>query len=325
MKQSNTTFSFISRLIIKLLELNQKLCLVLISMKKVNFVIQSLRPYQWIKNGFVFLPLIFAKELFDIRSFFTILQATLIFCLLTGAVYLINDISDLESDRNHPRKRYRPLAAGDISVKLAAVVAVVLLLISLLSGYMIGVPFLCILIFYFIFQLGYTFYLKNVVILDVFCISASFLLRILAGAAAIGVSVSNWLIICASLLTIFLALGKRRHEIELLGEDQAHNHRNVLSGYSTYLLDQMILIVTGGAILSYMLYCISPETVEKFQTDHLIYTFPFVLYGIFRYLYLIHKKNRGGSPEKVLVSDLPLLTSVILWGIFCILIIYKVL
>ena len=142
MKQSNTTFSFISRLIIKLLELNQKLCLVLISMKKVNFIIQSLRPYQWIKNGFVFLPLIFAKELFDIRSFFTILQATLIFCLLTGAVYLINDISDLESDRNHPRKRYRPLAAGDISVKLAAVVAVVLLLISLLSGYMIGVPFL---------------------------------------------------------------------------------------------------------------------------------------------------------------------------------------
>jgi len=293
-------------------------------MKKTNYIIQSLRPHQWIKNGFVFLPLVFAGELFDVGSFLTVLQAAFVFCLLTGGVYLVNDIADLESDRNHPEKCRRPLAAEKISIKLAAVTAAVLLLTSLSWGYVIGNLFLYVLIIYLIIQVGYTFYLKHVVILDVFCISAGFLLRIFAGAVAIEVSVSNWLIICASLLTLFLVLGKRRHEIKLSGVNQAHNHRKVLSEYSPYLLDQMILIVAGGAILSYMLYCISPETVEKFQTNRLIYTCPFVLYGVFRYLYLIHLKHHGGAPEKLLVSDLPLLASVIMWGICCIVIIYKI-
>lgn len=293
-------------------------------MIKTHLLFQSLRPQQWIKNGFCFLPLIFAGELFDVGSFFSIFQAALVFCFLASGVYLINDIADLESDRNHSEKRRRPLAAGKISIKLAAVTAAVLLLISLLWGYVIGNLFLCVLIIYLIIQIVYTFYLKHVVILDVFCISAGFLLRIFAGAVAIEVSVSNWLIICASLLTIFLALGKRRHEIELLGVNQAHNQRKVLSKYSPYFLDQMILIVAGGAILSYMLYCISPETVEKFQTNQLIYTYPFVLYGVFRYLYLIHLKHQGGAPERLLVSDLPLLGSVIMWGICCILIIYNI-
>ena len=161
--------------------------------------------------------------------------------------------------------------------------------------------------------------------MDIFCVSSGFFLRVASGAVAINVAISHWLIICAVLISIFLALAKRRHELVLLGEQEAGNHRKTLDAYSPYLLDQMMGVITSSTLLSYMLYCISSETIEKFQTDHMIYTFPFVLYGLFRYLYLIHQKNRGGSPEKVLVSDLPLLSSVVLWIITCVMIVYGVL
>lgn len=287
-------------------------------------IFRSLRPRQWIKNGFVLLPLLFAQELFQIESVLLTIEAVVIFCILSSAVYLINDIADLDEDRNHPEKKYRPLAAGYLSLRLVWMITTALLLTSLLWGVLLGTKFFLILIIYFMIQVVYTFFLKRTVILDVFCISSGFFLRVVAGAVAIQVMISRWLIICTILIAMFLSLAKRRHELTLMGAEDAGNHRKVLSEYTPYLLDQMIGVITAATLLSYMLYCVSPETVEKFNTDRLIYTFPFVLYGIFRYLYLIHKRKQGGAPEKVLLTDLPLMVSVVLWGFCSMLIIYGV-
>ena len=294
------------------------------NMKTVRLLIQSLRPHQWIKNGFIIIPLPFAQQVFSYPSLIKVVQAVIIFCIMTGGVYLINDLVDLESDRRHPVKRNRPLARGLISPVLAISTAALLLLSSLLWGFFLGNGFFLILLSYLAIQFFYNYRFKETVILDVFCISGGFFLRVMAGCVAIGAVVSHWLIICTILMSMFLALAKRRHELVLLGQLEAGNHRRVLSHYSKNLLDQMIGIITAATLLSYMLYCISPETIRRFQTDHMIYTTPFVLYGIFRYLYLIHQKNEGGSPEKIFLSDFPLLLSVVLWGITCTLIIYRV-
>ena len=248
----------------------------------------------------------------------------MVFCVLTSAIYFINDLIDIEADRRHPEKKNRPLAAGLISPLPVKITAAAFLLVSILWAFYINITFLLLLLIYLIIQILYNFRLKKMVILDIFCVSAGFFLRIIAGGAAVQVEISHWLIICSSLLSVFLALAKRRHELVFLGEKNAGLHRKVLSKYSPYLLDQMIGVITASTILSYMLYCISPETIKKFHTDHLIYTFPFVLYGIFRYLYLIHIEKEGGSPEKIFFSDLPLLISVCLWGVTCMLIIYGV-
>lgn len=292
-------------------------------MTKARLLFQSLRPHQWIKNGFILIPLPFAQRVFHYPSVLQSLQAVIIFCTLTGGVYLINDLVDLESDRRHPVKRHRPLAAGLISPFVAKIAAIVLLLSSLLWGALCGMGFFLVLVTYLAIQVLYNYRLKEIVILDIFCVSGGFFLRVIAGGVAIQVAISHWLIICTILISMFLALAKRRHELVLLGQFKAGNHRKVLSDYSPHLLDQMIGVISAATLLSYMLYCISAETIQKFQTDHMIYTFPFVLYGIFRYLYLIHQKNKGGSPEKILVSDLPLMLSVVLWGIACMLIIYR--
>ena len=223
-----------------------------------------------------------------------------------------------------PQKKFRPLAARLISLRLAKITSAVLLLSSLLWGACLGQNFFLVLVIYLAIQLLYNYRLKEIVILDVFCISAGFFLRVIAGAVVIQVQISHWLIICTISISMFLALAKRRHELVLLGEAEARNHKKILSKYSPHVLDQMIGVITASALLSYMLYCVSPVTIQSFGTDHLIYSFPFVLYGIFRYLYLMHKKDRGGPPEKVLVSDRPLMLDVILWAFFCMLIIYGV-
>ncbi len=293
-------------------------------MTKAHLLFQSLRPNQWVKNGFVLVPLLFAQRVFYYPSLIRSLTGFSIFCLLSGAIYLINDLVDLEADRSHPVKKDRPLAAGLISHRLAKVAAGILLLSSVLLGFSLGAGFLLVVAIYLAIQVLYNYRLKEVVILDIFCISSGFFLRVTGGAVAIGVVISNWLIICTILISIFLALAKRRQELVLLGETLASNHRKVLSEYDPYLLDQMIGLIAGSTLLSYMLYCVSPDTIEKFQSDHMIYTFPFVLYGILRYLYLIHKKGYGGAPEKVLFSDLSLVLSVILWGSFSVLIVYGV-
>jgi 4-hydroxybenzoate polyprenyltransferase len=283
--------------------------------------ISSLRPKQWIKNGALFAPLLFSQNLFNKPLFFKSLEAFFLFCLLTGSVYIINDLKDLKEDRLHPVKRHRPLASGKLRPSVGVILAALLLLISLGRGWIISLPFLKVMIAYLLLQIIYTFSLKHQVILDIFSIAAGFVLRVVAGGLVIGVQLSPWLFICTSLLSLFLAMAKRRHELIFL-KDEALNHRQILKDYSPYLLDQMMGVVTATTVMSYALYAISEETVSKFHTTHLIYTWPFVLYGIFRYLYLVHQKVEGGRPEEVLLTDRPLLLTVVGWTIAVFLVLY---
>jgi 4-hydroxybenzoate polyprenyltransferase len=294
-------------------------------MKTVLLLFHSLRPRQWIKNGFILLPVIFAQQLFKPVQLLASIQAVVVFCGLTGAVYLFNDYLDREEDRHHPVKRLRPLAAGLISPALALSAALLLLLFSFLWGFYVGKRFFFILLIYLGLQLLYNLWLRDVVILDVFCVAGGFFLRVASGSVVVNAPMSRWIIICTILIAMFLVLSKRRYEIITLGKVEAGKHRKVLLQYSPHLLDQMIAVTTGGVLLSYLLYCTAPETVRKFHTEHMIYTFPFVLYGIFRYLYLIYQKKEGGTPERIILSDHPLLAGVLLWLVSCVLILYGVL
>lgn len=285
-------------------------------------IFRSMRPKQWTKNLIVFAPLLFSQNLLNPPFVFKALTAFIIFCVISGCIYILNDLIDLEQDKKHPVKSKRPLASGNLKPETARIVLVMLLILSLCSAVMFcNLPFIIIAAVYVVLQLLYSAYLKHVVIIDVFCIAAGFLLRVAAGAEVLQVTFSTWLFICTILLALFLALSKRRHELLLL-EDNAVHHRKILFEYSPDLLDQMISIVTTATVIVYILYTISQETVEKFGTDNLKYTTPFVLYGIFRYLYLIHQKNEGGSPEKVLLNDRPLLYAVLLYGATACLVLY---
>jgi len=281
-----------------------------------------MRPKQWTKNLILFAALIFSQNLFSLSVLAQAVAAFIIFCIISGCVYIINDLLDLTQDKIHPIKSTRPLASGKLKPSTAMAAVVFLLLLSFGSAvlgcnYQFTIVALC----YFILQLAYSTYLKHVVILDVFSIAAGFVLRAIAGAEVIAVPFSTWLLFCTILLSLFLALSKRRHELILL-EDDAIHHRKILFEYSPYLLDQMIAVVTASTVITYTLYTVADETVGKFGTDRLKYTVPFVLYGIFRYLYLIHQKNEGGSPEKVLLNDIPLILCILLYGVTVGLIIY---
>ncbi|MCX8044281.1 MAG: decaprenyl-phosphate phosphoribosyltransferase [Desulfobacterota bacterium] len=288
----------------------------------IVLVFKSMRPRQWTKNFIVFAPLIFSQHLFDFHYALKALNAFIVFCIISGCVYIANDIIDIEQDKKHPLKSCRPIASGKLS-KLYAWKAIIFLgiLAGIISWLFCTIEFIFVAGVYIALQIGYSLYLKHIVILDVFCIAAGFLLRVIAGAEALQVSFSTWLFICTILLSLFLALSKRRHELILLEADAVH-HRKILFEYSPGLLDQMISIVTTSTVIAYILYTISSETIEKFGTDRLIYTTPFVLYGIFRYLYLIHQRNEGGSPEKVLLNDKPLLSAVILYCITACIVLY---
>lgn len=284
-------------------------------------IIEAMRPAQWTKNFFLFAALIFAQKFFNWPSFLKVAEAFLLYCLLTGSLYLFNDFMDLKEDRAHPLKRYRPLASGAISSRLALFLFLLGSLLALFWALSLNWPFFLITITYFILQVAYSLKLKHVVILDIFILATGFVIRVAAGGLVINVPISSWLLICTSLLALFVGLSKRRHELILL-EDRAPNHRPILKEYSPYLLDQMISVVTASTVIAYCLYTISPETVEKFGTRNLIYSSIFVLYGIFRYLYLVHQKGSGGSPEELVIKDKPLLIDILLWGVFIFLIIY---
>jgi 4-hydroxybenzoate polyprenyltransferase len=286
------------------------------------FILKSLRPQQWTKNLLIFAPLLFSKQLFVYTQTQHTVSAFIIFCLMSGSVYLLNDLIDLENDKRHPLKCKRPLASGALGPRTAMITCAVLLCIcTLASVYLLNTGFLITAAAYLVLQILYSSALKHVVIIDVFCIATGFVLRVVAGAEAIGVDFSTWLLFCTLLLALFLALSKRRHELMLL-EDNAVHHRKILHEYSSELLDHMIAIVTPCTLIAYMLYTIADDTVANFGTDGLKYTVPFVLYGIFRYLYLIHQKSQGGSPEKVLFNDRPILLTVICYALTCALIVY---
>jgi 4-hydroxybenzoate polyprenyltransferase len=269
----------------------------------------------------VFAALALSKHLFERDPFLRALVAFLVFCGLSGAVYLVNDLADLAQDRLHPRKRLRPLASGALSPGTARVAAVVIGAASLGLSALLGLPFAVLALLYVVLNLLYSFRLKHVVIVDVLVISLGFVLRAVAGAVAIDVAFSTWLLVCTLLLALFLALAKRRHEITSL-LDGAADHRRALAEYSPYLLDQMISVVTASCLVAYAFYTLAPETVEKYRTDRLAWTIPFVLYGIFRYLYLVHRKEQGGSPTDILLTDRPLLLDVALWAIAILAIVY---
>jgi 4-hydroxybenzoate polyprenyltransferase len=271
-----------------------------------------LRPEQWVKNLLVFAALIFSRHLFIADSMARAVLAFVSFCLVASASYLVNDVHDAESDRLHPSKRQRPIAAGRVASHLALLVAAVLTAAGFALAAALGQGFACTLAAYAVLQIAYSFLLKDVVIVDVMAIATGFVLRAVGGGVAIDVDVSPWLIICTFLLALFLGFSKRRHEVQLL-EENAGAHRPSLRDYSPYFLDQMISVVTASTVLAYAIYSVSPEVREKLQTDSLYLTVPFVLYGIFRYLYLVHQREGGGNPTRELLTDRPLWVNVLCW------------
>lgn len=272
-----------------------------------------MRPTQWPKNFFVLAPLVFGGELFQPDSLIRSFLALAVFCCAASAVYLLNDLRDREADRQHPLKRHRPLAAGTLSVKSALMAVAVLIALAAAGSLRLGSIFGWILVAYLAINLLYSFGLKNIVILDVMIVSLGFVLRVAAGGAAIEVEISRWLALCTIFVALFLVLSKRRHEIVLLA-DKASGQRNVLEQYSASFLDQMINVVTASAVVSYSLYAVSPETLEKFDTQNLIYTLPMVLFGIFRYLFLIYQTSAKRNPTEAMLTDLPFLLNLAVWG-----------
>jgi len=284
-------------------------------------LVRSLRPEQWTKNLIIFGGLLFGQRLFDLPSALKATGAFAVFCALSSVVYLINDVADRDADRRHPLKRHRPIASGAVSTQLALITAAVIGLIALTSAFLLRVQFGYFATAYVALLAFYSGPLKHVVIIDVLTIAIGFVLRAAAGAVVIDVPISNWLLFVTILGALFLALSKRRHELVLLADD-ATSHRPILQEYSPYLLDQMISVVTASTLVAYAFYTINPETLEKFHTNHLSLTLPFLLYGIFRYLYLVHQKEGGGSPAETLLNDRPLLACVALWALAVALIIY---
>lgn len=274
---------------------------------------RALRVYQWSKNLVVLAALIFAQQVFVPGQVFTAIAAFVAFCLASSATYLVNDIVDVEKDRAHPKKRARPIASGALPIPAAAGMAVALFAAAVLVAWWVRPAFTAALGAYILLTLSYSFALKNLIIIDVFAVAMGFVVRAMAGAIALDVAFSNWLVVCTLFLALFLALSKRRHELTLL-EGDAAEHRIVLYHYSVHYLDQLILIVAGGTLITYTIYTCSPEVVEKFHTDKLYMTVPFVLYGLFRYLFLVHHKTGGGDPSRTLFTDVPLACTVALWA-----------
>jgi 4-hydroxybenzoate polyprenyltransferase len=281
----------------------------------------SVRPEQWTKNLVVFAAALFGGRLFDPAALGLALATFFIFCALSGAVYLFNDIADREADQRHPLKRSRPIASGALAPTSAAALAIALGLGGTAAALWIAPALGGVAGLYLALLLGYSALLKNLVIIDALTIAAGFVLRAVAGTIAVAVPFSSWLLVCTTLLALFLAFSKRRHELTLLA-DGAADHRRILHEYSPYLLDQMIAVVTASTLIAYSVYATSTETAERLETNRLGLTIPFVLYGIFRYLYLVHQKRGGGSPAAMLVTDGPLLVCVALWAAMVAVILY---
>lgn len=274
---------------------------------------KALRIKQWIKNFFVLAALVFTRNYLDPVMSFRAFLGFILFCLLSSTIYLINDVLDLEADRRHPIKKDRPIASGRISVSFALTLAVLLGTASLLIAWIhLGRLFFGISLGYLLMNLVYSKVLKHIVILDVLVVAIGFVLRAMAGAAAIEVAISHWLLLCTILLSLFLALSKRRHELVLL-DVEATNHRAILKEYSPYMLDQLIAVVTASTLMAYALYTMDPDVQSNLGTDKLVFTTPFVIYGIFRFLYLVHQKEGGGDTSEIIVTDLPFALNIFLW------------
>jgi 4-hydroxybenzoate polyprenyltransferase len=286
--------------------------------------IRLLRPHQWIKNAFVFTGLIFAHAWNQPQTILSIVYATIAFCLMSSSIYIINDILDMQQDKLHPTKKHRPLAAGIISIKLALPLAILLFIAALATGYIASIKVSCVLLAYAIMNILYCIELKHLVIIDVFIISFGFMLRIIAGTWAVGIAPSQWLMLCGLMITLFLGFTKRRAEISGIEEGATNAQRKVLDHYSPAILDKLIGITATGAIITYSLYTVSPSTIQSQGTANLIYTVPFVMYGIFRYIYLLHNNIRqnGEDTASDLLKDKHLLITVFGWFILVLILIH---
>jgi 4-hydroxybenzoate polyprenyltransferase len=289
---------------------------------KIPASVQLLRPHQWIKNGFVLAPIVFSRELFLTDAVGSALRAFGAFCMAASAVYVINDIVDVEADRAHPVKRKRPLAAGTISKPQAYLVFGLVITFAILLSFPLHPYFQLSVAAYFLLNMAYSLKLKEVVLLDIFVIATGFMLRVLGGAYAIQVQVSNWIILCTMFISLFLGFAKRRGEILLLQRSGQNSERKVLSSYTVTFIDQMITISATATVISYALYTVAPRTVDMFGTERLIYTTGLVIFGIFRYLYLIHMKDSTENPASAVLSDKPILLVTLVWLVTCVLIIY---
>jgi 4-hydroxybenzoate polyprenyltransferase len=284
-------------------------------------LVLAVRPRQWTKNLIVLAGLIFGERLLDPAAVAGAMVAFGVFCLLSGVVYLVNDIRDRDADRLHPIKSQRPIASGDLPVGIAKLFAAVLTVVALVLAFALSTAFGIVGLTYLTLLVLYSIWLKHLVILDVLTLSIGFVLRAWGGAVAVDVGMSHWLLLLTLLGALFLALSKRRAELVSLADDARH-HRPSLAEYSPHLLDQMISVVTASTLLAYALYTIDAQTVARFGTDRLLWTLPFPLYGIFRYLYLVHRRDGGGNPSEILLSDRPILACVALWGTAVVLVIY---
>ncbi len=284
-------------------------------------VVETLRPQQWVKNGFIFAALIFSQSLTRWDRCRQVLLAALVFCLVSSATYVLNDILDAAEDRHHPIKKLRPIASGRLNATTAGIAGAILGCAGLIAAWRLNTSFFGIVVAYLALNVLYSTILKHVFLLDVFIVAGGFLFRVMAGGLVIRVAISPWLIVCTTLLALFIALSKRRHELVLLGR-RAPAHRAILSDYSPYFLDQLISIVTASTVVSYALYTLSPDVQSKFPGKRLELTIPFVLFGIFRYLHLIHHREQGGNPTRSLFTDPVLLSVVLLWAAAVVLIIY---
>lgn len=268
-------------------------------------ILISMRPKQWYKNLIIFIGIVFSLNLLNFNLWINVISAFVVFCLLSGSIYIINDYLDIEKDRNHPKKCKRPIACGRLKKSYALVFSVIIILVALLIAYSVNTPLLLISLIFFGLQLLYSVFLKEIIIVDILVISVGFVLRAVAGSLAITVLVSPWLIICTFLVALFLALGKRKHELILL-KDKASTHRKILESYSEDMLDQMTNITTSVLIMSYSLYTFFTQNI------YMMTTIPLAFYGIFRYMFLIHSTDVGGEPE-MLFKDKGMVISIIIW------------
>lgn len=285
--------------------------------------IKLIRVPQWIKNFFVFVPLLFSKHIFDTSYFIPVLSGFIIFCLTSSLVYIINDVIDADADALHPVKRNRPVASGKISKKNAIITAIVFLVIIAFFLPPLDAGFKICVISYFILNLLYSFYFKHIVLLDIFSIAAGFMLRIIAGALVIHVEISSWLILTTMFISLFLGVMKRRSELVQVRDENGKSTRKVLSSYSVNFTEQMATIAAAGVIICYALYTVSERTIHIFGSEKLIYTTPFVVFGIFRYMYIVHMNNKGENTAEILLTDIPLIITSVLYTISIIFIIYR--
>lgn len=294
-------------------------------MRALLGLLRTMRPKQWTKNVlFIFPALIFDGKLFDVPSFLSVAYACLLLCLIAGSVYILNDLVDIESDKQHPRKRLRPLPSGQLPLPLARIAVVIIPITVLVLSYLFNWKLAVILLVYFIMQILYSFYLKHIVIVDILTVTAGFVLRVVAGVVVIQVTnFSPWLYVCTGLLALFLAIGKRRQELLLLGENAA-NVRRIFQYYNIQFLDEMLRMVTAGTLITYILYTIETPSPLLAQTNMALGTVPFVLYGLFRYLYLIYVKGEMAAPDEVLLKDRPLQIDIVLFALSFVVILYVI-